>query len=162
MDPQRKRVARLMAAAGLRGRRPPRWVHAMLAAIELDAERGRVEQVAELQGRLLGASADEVSAAVETVHRALAHPLLRRAAVAARAGRCRRETPVGMRLEDVLVEGVVDVAFLEDDTGWTVVDFKTDVELEGKVEEYRRQVGLYVEAIARATGQRAWGVLLQL
>jgi ATP-dependent exoDNAse (exonuclease V) beta subunit len=67
-----------------------------------------------------------------------------------------------VRIDDTLVEGVVDVAFVEDDAGWTVVDFKTDVELAGRLEEYRRQVGLYVEAIRRATGRAARGVLLRV
>jgi ATP-dependent exoDNAse (exonuclease V) beta subunit len=147
---------------GPHGKRFGSLVHGVLATVDLDAGRRGVERAAELQGRLLGATDDEVTAAVETVIRALAHPLLRRAAVAGRTGRCRRETPVAVRVEDVLVEGVVDVAFLEDDTGWTVVDFKTDVELEGRIEEYRRQVGLYVEAIARATGRQVRGVLLRL
>jgi len=92
----------------------------------------------------------------------LAHPLLRRAAVAARAGRCRRECPVTIRLDDgVLVEGVIDAAFVEDG-GWAVVDFKTDVEIGGRLEEYRRQVGVYAEAVGRATGVRARGVLLRV
>jgi ATP-dependent exoDNAse (exonuclease V) beta subunit len=147
---------------GPHGKRFGSLVHGVLAAIDLDAERDGVERVAALQGRLLGATEDEVAAAVHTVVRALAHPLLRRASVAARAGRCRRETPVAVQLDEVLVEGVVDVAFLEEDTGWTVVDFKTDVELEGRLEEYRLQVGLYVEAVAQATGRQARGVLLRV
>jgi len=147
---------------GPHGKRFGSLVHAVLATVDLGFEPRDVERAAALQGRLLGATADEVSAAVATVTRALAHPLLRRAAAAARRGRCRRETPVGVRIDDVLVEGVVDVAFVEDDAGWTVVDFKTDVELAGRLEEYRRQVGLYVEAIRRATGRSARGVLLRL
>jgi len=62
----------------------------------------------------------------------------------------------------VVVEGVVDAAFLEDGAGWTVVDFKTDVEIAGRLEEYRRQVGLYAEAVRRATGVPARGVLLRV
>src|SRR5207244_1500908 len=80
----------------------------------------------------------------------------RRAAAAGGAGRCRREWPVGVQVEGgVLVEGLVDAAFLEDGEGWTVVDFKTDVEIGGRLEEYRRQVGVYAEAVGRATGVRA-------
>ena len=62
----------------------------------------------------------------------------------------------------MLVEGAVDVAFREDGGAWTVVDFKTDVELAGRLEEYRRQVALYAQAIARATGRPARGVLLRV
>jgi ATP-dependent exoDNAse (exonuclease V) beta subunit len=70
--------------------------------------------------------------------------------------------PVALRLEDAsLVEGVVDAAF-EDADGWTVVDFKTDAELSGRLPEYRRQVDLYVRAVAEATGRPCRGVLLRV
>ncbi|HYR95478.1 MAG TPA: 3'-5' exonuclease, partial [Candidatus Binatus sp.] len=145
------------------GKRFGMLVHAVLAAVALDAERAAVADGAALHGRLLGATREEVEAAVETVTRALAHPLLERAAAAARGGRCRRECPVAVQMDGgLLVEGVVDAAFLEDGAGWTVVDFKTDVEIAGRLEEYRRQVGLYALAVARATGMAAQGVLLQL
>jgi ATP-dependent exoDNAse (exonuclease V) beta subunit len=89
----------------------------------------------------------------------LAHPLLRRAAAATE---CRRETAVLLRLDDgTVVEGVVDAAFA-DAEGWTVVDWKTDVELGTRVADYRRQVALYVRAIAQATGRPARGVLLRV
>ena len=113
----------------------------VLATVELDADRHRVQIVTELQGRLLGATSDEAEGAVDAVVRALASTLVRRAARAARAGKCRRETPGAMRLDDgVLVEGGVDAAFLEEGPVWTVVDFKTDVELAARLEEYKRQV----------------------
>jgi len=144
------------------GKRFGTLVHAVLAAVELDADRTGVADAAALQGRLLGATAEELEAATDTVARALGHPLMRQAATAAHAGRCRRECPVGVKLDgDVLVEGVVDAAFL-DGVGWTVVDFKTDVEIAGRLEEYRRQVGLYAEAVALATGVPARGVLLRV
>ncbi len=157
-------VAIESAASGERrphGKRFGTLVHGVLATVGLDGDADDVARAAELQGRLLGAPRDEVVAAAATVTRALAHPLVRRAAAAARAGRCRREAPVTVRIGETLVEGVVDVAF-EDDGRWTVVDFKTDVELAGRIEEYRRQVALYVEAVARATGREVRGALLQV
>ena len=36
------------------------------------------------------------------------------------------------------------------------------VEIAGRLEEYRRQVGVYAEAVGRATGVRARGVLLRV
>jgi len=145
-----------------RGPRFGTLVHAVLASVDLDAARLDVQALAELHGRLLGASAEEVTGAVDAAARALAHPLLRRAASAAREGRCRRETPVTARLEDgSLIEGVVDAAFLEDGA-WTVVDFKTDADVAGRLDEYRRQVALYAWAIAQATGLPARGVLLRV
>jgi ATP-dependent helicase/nuclease subunit A len=59
----------------------------------------------------------------------------------------------------------VDLAFYEDGsdfTGWTVVDFKTDRELEIGRTKYSAQVALYVEAIKRATHSAARGILLVL
>ena len=63
---------------------------------------------------------------------------------------------------DSVVEGVVDAAFA-DDEGWTVVDFKTDVELgAGRLDAYRGQVALYARAISQATGRPARAVLLRV
>jgi ATP-dependent exoDNAse (exonuclease V) beta subunit len=134
-------------------------VHAVLAVVDLSASPEDVAQVAAIEARLLGAPPDEMTAAAECVVAALAHPVLRRAAGARRVA---RETPLTMRLDDgTLVEGVVDAAF-EEESGWTVVDFKTDVELATRLDEYRRQVSLYALAIGRATGRATRAVLLQV
>ena len=45
---------------------------------------------------------------------------------------------------------------------WTVVDFKTDVEIAGRREDYERQVSLYAKAVAEATGEPTRGVLLSV
>lgn len=70
-----------------------------------------------------------------------------------------------LRLGDgKLAEGVLDLAFRDSQQGegaaWTVVDFKTDRELAPRRAEYEAQVRLYVEAVTRATGEPARGVLL--
>ncbi len=137
-------------------------VHAVLAAVPLDADRDGVEQIARLQGRLLGASESEVEAASASAAAALAHPFFDRVRRAAVAGECRREAPVtapGDR--NVLVEGVVDLAFRDGDA-WVVVDFKTDRELDGALDVYRRQVQLYADMVARATGCPARPVLMRV
>ena len=54
---------------------------------------------------------------------------------------------------------MVDLAFREE-SRWIVVDFKTDRELEPRRLEYEAQVGLYANAVARATGDPAQGCLL--
>lgn len=147
------------------GKRFGTLVHAVLSVVDLNADAKGVQAVTELQGRLLGATQEEITAATETVCRALAHPLMKRAAAASLAGRCRRETPIGMRLEDgVIVEGIVDLAFVdESDPGtWIVVDFKTDFEISGRLEEYSEQVALYAQAISRATKLGVKAVLLRL
>ena len=150
-----------------RGRRPagPRFgalVHAVLAAVPLDADRDALGQVARLQGRLLGASDSEIEAAAEAAAAGLAHPLFDRVRRAAAAGECRREAPVTMRGDDgVVVEGVVDLAF-RDGEAWVVVDFKTDRELEAGLDVYRRQVQIYADMVARATGDPARPVLMRV
>jgi ATP-dependent exoDNAse (exonuclease V) beta subunit len=62
-----------------------------------------------------------------------------------------------------LVEGVVDLAFLEgtpEFTGWTVVDFKTDREFLASSDRYSAQVALYSAAMQAATGLASRGILL--
>jgi ATP-dependent exoDNAse (exonuclease V) beta subunit len=146
------------------GRRFGSLVHAVLATVDLDAGESVVGTTARSHGRILGAAEDEIAAAARAAHAALGHPLLRRAAEASKRGELRRETPILLRLEDGrIAEGVVDLAFREkseDGAGWTVVDFKTDRELASRRREYETQVALYAEAIARATGEAARGLLL--
>lgn len=135
-------------------------VHASLAAVPLDASEDHVHKIVSMYARVLGADEKEATAAPAVVVATLAHPLLRRAVKAYANGFCRRETPITLALsEGTVVEGVLDLAFFEDQL-WTVVDFKTDQELEKEVEHYKRQVGLYVTAVGHATGQRSRGILL--
>jgi ATP-dependent exoDNAse (exonuclease V) beta subunit len=144
------------------GRRYGDLVHRVLAAVPLGGSAAEVESVTRLQGRILGATPEEVAAAAAVAAAVLDHPLLARARASALSGLTRRETPVTLRLEGrVLIEGVVDLAFREGDR-WTVVDFKTGHELESRLDDYRRQVGLYAAAIAAATGLPAEAVLLRI
>jgi ATP-dependent exoDNAse (exonuclease V) beta subunit len=138
-------------------------VHALLADVPLtDASPEALVRLAAAHGRVLGASAAEVDAAEDLVRQVLRHPLLIEAAAAARRGRCYREAPATLTLADgVLVEGTVDLAY-ESEDGVTVIDFKTDYELHGALDAYRRQIGLYADAIARATGRVARAVLLRV
>jgi ATP-dependent exoDNAse (exonuclease V) beta subunit len=62
---------------------------------------------------------------------------------------------------DAIVDGQADLAW-DDGDAWIVVDFKTDVEMTAAEEIYRRQVAVYVEAIRRATGKPARGILLRV
>ncbi len=146
------------------GKRFGTLVHAVLSVVALDADRLGVEEVARVHGRIFGATDGEITAATETVSGALRHPLMRQAAAAVSKGRSRREVPVAMKLQEgSMVEGLVDLAFLEEDIGrWTVVDFKTDFEIKGMLEEYKNQVRLYALAISRSTGQQTRAVLMRL
>jgi ATP-dependent helicase/nuclease subunit A len=137
-------------------------VHAIMVTVALDAARGAIAEVAALQGRILGATAEEAAAATTLVESALGHPLMARAREAWRAGRCRRESPItSVEPGGLIVEGVLELAF-EDDWGWTVVDFKTSSELAGALARHRRQVGMYAPVVAWATGRPATAVLMRL
>ena len=141
-------------------------VHAVLASAPLDlpAASAPLDELAMLHGRILGAPETEMAAASAIARATLDHPLLARARAAATRGDCRREAPVTMRADDgTLVEGIIDLAFRES-AGWTVVDYKTDAELDGTdaLEIYRQQVALYAAMIARATGDTVTPILMRV
>jgi ATP-dependent exoDNAse (exonuclease V) beta subunit len=138
-------------------------VHAVLALTPFDTDADHLRALATSEARVLGLSEVDAAQAAMSVERVLTHDLLVRARAAEARGACRRETPVTVLLpEGTLVEGVVDLAFEEQGT-WTVVDYKTDRELAtDDIERYRRQVAIYMHAIATATGQPASGVILQV
>jgi ATP-dependent exoDNAse (exonuclease V) beta subunit len=137
-------------------------VHATLASVPLEFGNADVSAVAELQGRVLGASEEEVKAAIDAVAAALRHPLMQRAQAAALKGECERELPLTLRMEDgVLVEGIADLVFREGES-WVVVDFKTDKELASALERYRRQVAIYATAIREANNARSEAFLLRV
>jgi ATP-dependent exoDNAse (exonuclease V) beta subunit len=152
------------AAGGPRpgGARFGTLVHALVADAPLAGDDETIDRVAEAHGRILGATADEIAAAKDAVRRVRAHPVLRDAARAAEAGQCYRETPVTWRLPDGrLVEGTVDLAYLSGERV-VVVDFKTDRELDGALDRYRRQVQIYAAAVGAALGRPARGVLMRV
>jgi hypothetical protein len=66
------------------GRRFGALVHALLASIDLSADARAVQAVASVQGRIVGATDEEIFAAIATIGRVLKHPILRRAASAGR------------------------------------------------------------------------------
>ena len=131
-------------------------------------ELAEVTRLADLHGRMVDATFEEVEAASQAVTTALAHPLLERAR---RAERRHRETPFLLRLDDPdafdlshggepqLLEGTIDLAFREEGRWW-VVDFKTDLDPGPLEAKYRQQVAWYVHAIAKLNGEPAEGVLL--
>lgn len=135
-------------------------VHATLETTPVDADLPTIEAIARAQGRLVGASADEIRHAAAATQSALTHELLARA----RSAEVFREVPVAMREADGRVlEGVVDLAFREqtaEGARWTVIDFKTDIALGERQPAYERQVRLYAQAIEAATGEPARPILL--
>jgi ATP-dependent exoDNAse (exonuclease V) beta subunit len=138
-------------------------VHAILAAIPLDASDELVRAQAVAYGRLNGATAPEIEAAAVAASRALASPTMKNARLAESAGALRREVPISWELAPGrVVDGVVDLAYQLDGV-WHVVDYKTDdpraLPPEG-LAAYQAQVALYVGAIERATSAPATGALL--
>ena len=136
-------------------------VHASLAAVPLDASDAHVHQLVATQARIVGATAEEVASAADVVRAVLRHPVLEAARQAEARGALFRETPTTVVRDGRLLEGTVDLAF-ETADGFTVVDFKTD-RAEGEQQAiYARQVQLYADAIAQATGKPARAVLLSV
>lgn len=73
------------------------------------------------------------------------------AARARKSGAVFREVPVAAVEGGGVLAGVVDLAFEEED-GWVVVDYKTDVKPD--LDAYERQVRAYARMLERATGKR--------
>jgi ATP-dependent exoDNAse (exonuclease V) beta subunit len=112
-----------------------------------------------MHGRLVDAPEEDVRSAVGTVSKALGHPFMKRVQAAELA---HRELPVTLKVrEDRILEGVIDLAFLEDAT-WYVVDFKTDADITARLEHHRFQLGWYRHAMAKITGLPAKGYLLAM
>jgi ATP-dependent exoDNAse (exonuclease V) beta subunit len=134
-------------------------VHAVLAIVPLDAPEDAIARTAETQARIIDAPAEEIRAAAVIVSAVLRHELIARARASASV---KRETPVSWLQKDgMLIEGVLDLAF-EEGTETVVVDFKTDHELAAGETRYRAQLLQYVNAVSRATGRPASGVLFRV
>jgi ATP-dependent exoDNAse (exonuclease V) beta subunit len=147
------------AANRPRGARFGSLVHAVLAALPLDAAPELIGRGTRTQARVLNARQDEVLAAIDVVSAVLQHDLLNRARASASV---RRETPVSWVQKDgTLIEGVLDLAFDEGETT-IVVDFKTDHELAAGETRYRAQLQQYAHAVSRATGRQARGLLFKI
>ncbi len=141
------------------GRRFGRLVHAVLRDVALNAHEEEVARLARSHGRTMGSSRGEIDAAGRAVVAALASPLMARARG---AGRRHRELPVTLPVDGgSLIEGVIDLAFLEDGV-WTVVDFKTDAEDPARRAGYLRQLRWYALAISNMSGLPARAALVSL
>ncbi|HEV2201685.1 MAG TPA: UvrD-helicase domain-containing protein [Bryobacteraceae bacterium] len=137
------------------GRRFGTLVHAVMRDAALDAGADAIARLASLHGRIVGASGEEIEAAETAAKEALEHPLLERARSVQRR---HREYPVVLHLEGArLLEGVVDLAFVENDA-WVVVDFKTDADVLARRGPYERQLRWYAYALAKLSGlpAKAW------
>lgn len=69
--------------------------------------------------------------------------------------------PLTLKMDELLVEGTADLVFKEGGT-WVVVDFKTDQEIRGNLEHYRRQISLYSEAVSKTFGKDCSAFLMRI
>ncbi|MCY3929864.1 MAG: UvrD-helicase domain-containing protein [Acidobacteria bacterium] len=156
------------------GRRFGSLVHTVLRDAPLDAESDRIRELVRLHGALLAATEAEIEAAIAAIETALASDP---AVAARRSRRVLRETPFSLPLGEQIVEGTVDLAFLDDEGRWIVVDWKTDLgDLNAMLRDddpddadritrgdaYRRQVRWYCFALEQLTGRPASGRLVLL
>lgn len=142
-----------------RGARFGTLVHALLRDVSLDSAKEEIVALAQVHGRVFGCPAEEMGDATEAVMATLRHPLLARAR---NAPRCYRELPVLVKSDgDRMIEGNLDLAFLEDGT-WHVIDFKTDANLPSRKAQYTQQLKWYLYALARVTQAPTRGWLLNV
>ncbi len=119
-----------------------------------------LKEMAESEGRALGATGPMIRKAEEMVRQALDSEILKRVM---RSEGFQKEVPFAFKKNGVMFEGVIDLVFKEGDE-LVALDFKTDlVEPEGlnsKVEHYRPQVMVYADAIQNIFGTAPKEVLL--
>jgi len=131
-------------------------VHTILRDAEND---GDVKALAEVHGRLLGATPEELDAAAEAVRAALQHPLLEQAR---KAERMHREFPIVLKLDgNRVLEGILDLVFVDRGV-WHIVDFKTDADIAANQAHYKRQLQWYSLAISRLNAAPVHAHLLSI
>jgi ATP-dependent exoDNAse (exonuclease V) beta subunit len=134
-------------------------VHTILRDATLDADRTVLASLAQVHGRLLGATTQEVEAAIDAVAAALIHPLL---VQARRAQRLHRELPIILKLDaNRVLEGVIDLAF-EAEARWHIVDFKTDADVAANRIHYERQLHWYSLALSHLNNAPVQAHLLSI
>ena len=138
------------------GKRFGALVHGAMATLPLNADAAAVEASVAINARLVGASEEEVNAAVDSVTQALVHPLMVRAFG---ADELRREESLTVVAGGELVEGTLDLCFREGET-WTVVEFKTSLNTPAERASAEEQLRWYCRAVHTATGQTTDGVVL--
>jgi ATP-dependent exoDNAse (exonuclease V) beta subunit len=136
-----------------------RAVHGVLQRVDLAAGRGLDELAADEAAR--EGCADRAGEVATYVRSALGTSVVR-AAVAAE--RCWRELPVTVPVAAGVLEGVLDLCFVDGDR-LVVVDYKTDrlssgADVPAAARRYRLQAGAYALALDLALGRRVDRVVL--
>lgn len=119
-----------------------------------------LREMAENEGKALGATGPMIKRAEEMVREALHSPPLQRII---HSGEYYKEVPFSYKKNGILYEGVMDVVFKEKDD-LIVLDFKTDLvdreNLNSKVEYYRPQGEVYSDAIQTIFGRPPKEIIL--
>ena len=125
-------------------------VHAVLQAVDLADGSGAAE-LSRLHAESEGVSA-HTGEVERLARRAVSSDVVRRAVA---SGRLYREIYTAAHIGDRVLEGFVDLCFVEDGA-LVVVDFKTDAVTDedsaSTANKYRTQVGAYALALSRSTG----------
>ncbi len=138
-------------ARGRGSTRLGRAVHAVVQSVPLNATDADIAAFARAQ-----AVAEAIPGREAEVARLAARALASSAMSRARAARrTLREAPFAVDFDGTLVEGFVDL-LVDTGDGLEIIDWKTDGiaahEVDGRLEHYRLQAGLYVLGLERATG----------
>ena len=114
-------------------------------------EKFREEQIAWMLQTNRLSPEEEKSVYVSRIDHFLMNPVAGRMAAAAVRGELYKEKPFVMAHEDALVQGIIDVFWVEED-GIVVLDYKTDNvrRAEELIGHYQTQLDLYATALARA------------
>ena len=137
-----------------------RAVHGTLAQVDLSTQRdtaGRPAPEVARSRALAHGIAEHADTVAAMVARALATPVVQRAATRRHHKELWLSTALGSHDVDGIFEGFADLV-VEDDDGLVVVDYKTDrlpdaATLASLVERYALQVAAYAEAAEAATGR---------
>lgn len=129
-----------------------RAVHSVLQSVDLETGQG-LEEISRAQAAAEGMSPRWKEIA-DLAQRALESNIVCRAVA---SGRYYREVFVSAPVEDVLVEGFIDLLF-EDDGGLVIVDYKTDAltsheEIQKSMASFRLQGGAYALALKTSSGR---------
>jgi len=121
---------------------------------QVDLRRPSPEQLAGLAAHAAGRwGIDNRDELIQLAQSTLEHPLIRRAR---QAELLLRELPFVYKFEGLLVEGILDLLFQEEE-GMVIVDYKTDLaeqaELERRWVDYSWQGLVYAAAMADISGR---------
>ena len=128
-------------------------VHKLIEIADPSASEESIQSLADALAREYDLPPDDAGIATRLAKRALDHPLLKERAASAKE--MHREVPFCVNYGDQLLEGAVDLLFVEDD-GAVIVDYKTndvtEEEAAAAAERYRPQAEIYARAMTAALG----------